>query len=133
MAGKDFKSDLSLCPNCGYFSFRVIESRKSKLARRRRFGCDKCNHRITTHEVSDDFFQEAKQNQILVNQMRNLLGADLPIPGVEPPPSGVDFKALNKCSDCHYNKDGCYCEFDFPEYDTAESYDCNHFQLWKPK
>jgi hypothetical protein len=90
-----------------------------------------CGYRTTTHEVNADFFEEAKHNQILVVQMRKLLGADLPIPGVETPTSGVDFKALNKCGDCQHNKDGCYCEFDFPEYDTAESYDCNHFQLWK--
>ena len=85
-----------------------------------------CGYRTTTHEVDADFFEEAKQNQILVAQMRKLLGADSLI-------SGVNFKALNKCSDCQHNKDGCYCAFEFPEYDTAESYDCNHFQLWKPK
>ena len=88
-----------------------------------------CGYRITTHEVDADFFEEAKQNQILVTQMRKLLGADLPIPGV----SVSEFRALNKCSDCQHNKDGCYCEFEFPEYDTAESYDCNHFQLFKSK
>jgi len=68
--------------------------------------------------------------------MRKLLGADLPISGVEPPPSGVsvsESRALNKCGDCQHNVDGCHCEFEFPEYDTAESYDCNHFQLFKSK
>jgi hypothetical protein len=127
------KAILPDCPQCKQPGLRVIESRKSTLSTRRRKKCDYCGYKITTHEVTADFFEEAKQNQILVKQMRNLLGADLPIPGVEPPPSGVDFKALNKCSDCQHNKDGCYCAFEFPEYDTAESYDCNHFQLWKPK
>jgi len=88
-----------------------------------------CGYRITTHEVDADFFEEAKQNQILVTQMRKLLGADLPIPGV----SVSEFRALNKCSDCQHNKDGCYCAFEFPEYDTADSYDCNHFQLFQSK
>lgn len=91
-----------------------------------------CGYRTTTHEVDANFFEEAKHNQILVAQMRKLLGADLPIPGVEPPLSGVDLKALNKCSDCQHSN-GLHCAFDFPEYDTAESYDCNHFQLFKSK
>jgi len=125
--------ELSLCPACGYFSLRVIESRKSKLARRRRFECDKCSHRITTHEVSDDFFQEAKRNLYVVEKLQKLMSSSPITSGVESSSSGMQFKALNKCSDCQHNKDGCYCEFEFPEYDTAESYDCNHFQLWKPK
>jgi len=125
--------ELSLCPACGYFSLRVIESRKSKLARRRRFECDKCNHRITTHEVSDEFFQEAKRNLYVVEKLQKLMSSSQSTSGVESPSSGTQFKPLNKCSDCRHNKDGFYCEFEFPEYDTAESYDCNHFQLWKPK
>ena len=128
-----FSSELSLCPSCGYFSLRVLESRKSKLARRRRYSCDKCSHRATTHEVTDQFFQEAKHNLYVIEQLHKLMTKKTLPSGVEPPLSGVGFKALNKCSDCQHNKDGCYCEFDFPEYDTSESYDCNHFQLWKPK
>jgi hypothetical protein len=126
MIGRDFKSDLSLCPSCGYFSFRVIESRKSKLARRRRFGCDKCSHRATTHEVSDDFFQEAKRNLYVVEQLQKLMGG-------QPLSSEADLKPINRCSDCHHNVDGSHCSFDFPEYDTPDSYDCNHFQLFKSK
>jgi hypothetical protein len=127
---------LPQCPQCKENSLKIIESKKSKQSTRRRKQCTACGYRTTTHEVSVDFFEEAKHNLILVAQMRKLLGADLPIPGVEPPPSGVsvsEFRALNKCSDCQHNKDGCYCAFEFPEYDTAESYDCNHFQLFKSK
>jgi hypothetical protein len=127
---------LPKCPQCKEDRLKTIESRTSKQSTRRRKQCTACGYRITTHEVSADFFEEAKQNQNLVAQMRKLLGADLPIPGVEPPPSGVsasEFRALNKCSDCQHNIDGCYCAFEFPEYDTAESYDCNHFQLFKSK
>jgi len=120
---------LPQCPQCKEKELKTIESRTTKQSTRRRKECGACGYRITTHEVSADFFEEAKQNQILVAQMRKLLGADLPIPGV----SVSEFKALNKCSDCQHNKDGCYCAFEFPEYDTAESYDCNHFQLFKSK
>jgi len=120
---------LPQCPQCKEKELKTIESRTTKQSTRRRKECGACGYRITTHEVSADFFEEAKQNQILVAQMRKLLGADLPIPGV----SVSEFRALNKCSDCQHNKDGCYCAFEFPEYDTAESYDCNHFQLFKSK
>ena len=127
------KTILPDCPQCRQPGLRVIESRKSTLSTRRRKKCDCCGYKITTHEVTADFFEEAKHNQILVKQMRNLLKADVFLPEMELPSSTAGFNALNKCSDCQHNKDGCYCAFDFPEYDTAESYDCNHFQLWKPK
>jgi hypothetical protein len=120
---------LPKCPQCNEDKLKTIESRKGKQSTRRRKECTACGYRITTHEVSADFFEEAKQNQIFVTQMRKLLGADLPIPGV----SVSEFRALNKCSDCQHNIDGCYCAFEFPEYDTAESYDCNHFQLFQSK
>ena len=127
------KTILPDCPQCRQPGLRVIESRKTDFATRRRKKCEHCGFRVTTYEVTADFYEEAKSNLYLVSQLHKLLGGK-PLPsGVEPPPSGVDFKALNKCSDCQHNKDGCYCAFDFPEYDTAESYDCNHFQLWKPK
>jgi hypothetical protein len=56
--------------------------------------------------------------------MRKLLGADLPIPGVEPPQMGVEIK----CDECVHNN-GKRCAFDFPEYGTDESYDCNQYSL----
>ena len=128
-----FSPVLAKCPNCKEQQAKTIESRATPLSIRRRKECQSCGHRFTVHEVSSEFFKEAKQNQILISQLRKMLG-ELPLnSGVESPPSGVDFKTLNKCSDCQHNKDGCYCAFEFPEYDTAESYDCNHFQLFKSK
>ena len=124
------------CPQCNALGLRIIESRKATLSTRRRKKCEHCDFRITTHEVTAEFFEEAKQNQILINQIQKLMKNSPLTSGVESPLSGVsvsEFKALNKCSDCQHNKDGCYCAFEFPEYDTAESYDCNHFQLFKSK
>lgn len=124
------------CPQCNQPGLKVIESRKTGLSTRRRKKCECCGYRFTTHEVTADFFEEAKRNLYLVEQLHKLMANQPLTSGVEPPHSGVspsEFKALNKCSDCQHNKDGCYCAFDFPEYDTAESYDCNHFQLWKSK
>jgi len=128
-----FPPVLAKCPNCKENQAKTIESRTTSLSIRRRKECESCGHRFTVHEVSSEFFEESKQNQILIFHLRKMLG-ELPLnSGVESPPSGVSFKPLNKCSDCQHNKDGCYCAFEFPEYDTAESYDCNHFQLFKSK
>jgi hypothetical protein len=130
------KAILPDCPQCNQPGLRVIESRKTAMSTRRRKKCECCGYRFTTHEVTADFFEEAKHNLYLVEQLHKLMKGTPLTSGVEPPPSGVsasEFKALNKCSDCHHNIDGCHCAFDFPEYDTAESYDCNHFQLWKSK
>ena len=110
-----FGPDLSLCPSCGYFAVRVIESRKSKLARRRRYSCDKCSHRATTHEVSDDFFQEAKENVRIIEKLREALGA------------GQAPLLQSRCSSCQHNVNDS-CSFDFPEFGTSDSFDCNHFE-----
>jgi hypothetical protein len=127
------KTILPDCPQCNQPGLRVIESRKTGLSTRRRKQCDCCDYRVTTHEVSADFFEEAKRNLYLIEQLQKLMANQLLTSGVESPPSGVEFKPINKCSDCHHNVGGSYCTFDFPEYDTAESYDCNHFQLFKSK
>jgi hypothetical protein len=111
-----FGPDLSLCPACGYFSLRVIESRKSKLARRRRHQCDKCAHRTTTHEVDDAFFQQAKENARIVEKMKGLLSSNEELPQV-----------FSRCQDCSHNIMNS-CSFGFPEFDTEEAFDCNHFK-----
>jgi len=110
-----FSSELSLCPSCGYFSLRVLESRKSKLARRRRYSCDKCSHRATTHEVTDQFFQEAKENVRIIEKLKEMLGAT------------EQSSNQSRCDECQHNSNG-FCSFDFPEFGTPDSFDCNHFE-----
>lgn len=130
------KPILPNCPQCNQPALKIIDSRKTGLSTRRRKECECCNYRITTHEVTVDFFEEAKRNLYLVEQLHKLMkGTPLTseVESSSPKVSASEFKELNKCSDCQHNKDGCYCAFDFPEYDTTESYDCNHFQLWKSK
>ena len=105
------------CPKCGEDQFRTIESKPSKLATRRRKHCSHCGYRVTTHEVSIEFFNRAKENQMIVDKFRKLLGSEEPQQQEEQEP---------KCSDCKYNK-GSKCSFDFPEYDTPDSFDCNHY------
>ena len=104
------------CPECKQPGLRVIESRKAVGGKRRRKKCECCGYRMTTYEVSADFYNEAQQNLILVSKLQALLGAGhLPSEPV-----------TIKCKTCSHNQAG-QCAFDFPEYDTTDSYDCNHY------
>ncbi len=116
---------LPTCPSCGHSTFRTIDTNRSKLAIRRRKQCDHCGHRATTHEVTDEFFQEAKQNQSLVMKMRSVLLKDQP--KVEPVVLPVDIK----CVDCIHNSNNNECTFGFPEYNTEDSFDCLHYSQSK--
>jgi hypothetical protein len=115
------KAILPDCPACKQPGLRVLESRKTGLSTRRRKGCECCGRRFTTHEVSAEFFEQAKQNQWLVQQFQSLLQSPdaLIAPPAEP--------AQSKCTDCVHNK-GTTCQFSLPEYDTDESFDCNYHQ-----
>jgi transcriptional regulator NrdR family protein len=110
------KQILPECPQCKQAGLRVIESRKTAQSTRRRKQCECCGIRFTTHEVSADFYNEAQQNLILVSQMHKLLGSTHT--AAEP--------ATIKCTDCIHNQMNA-CAFDFPEYDTTDSFDCNHY------
>ena len=105
------------CPECKQPGLRVIESRKTADATRRRKKCECCGTRFTTYEVSADFYNEAQQNLILVSKLNALLGAG------HMPSEPVTIK----CKTCTHNQVG-QCAFDFPEYDTNESFDCNHYE-----
>ena len=94
------------CPKCGEEQFRTIESKPSKMATRRRKHCGHCGYRVTTHEVSVEFYNRAKENQMIVDKFRKLLGTEEPQQQEEQEPK---------------------CSFDFPEYDTPDSFDCNHY------
>jgi len=54
---------------------------------------------------------------MIVDKFRKLLGTEEPQQQEEQEP---------KCSSCNHNK-GSMCSFDFPEYDTPDSFDCNHY------
>ena len=107
------------CPKCVEQQLRTIESRSSPTSTRRRKKCGACGYRVTTHEVSVEFYNQAKENQILVDKFRKLLGASEPV---------IEQEEL-KCPSCKYNVNGDYCSFDLPEYNTSDSYDCNHYKL----
>jgi len=111
------KTILPECPSCKQPGLRVIESRQTGLSTRRRKQCECCEQRFTTHEVTADFFEEAKRNLLLVSQFHKLLNT-------EPAQSILE---ESKCIDCQHNK-GDRCAYDFPEYETPESSDCNWYE-----
>ena len=88
--------------------FKTMRTRQTPVSTLRRKECKHCGARITTHEVSADFFEQAKQNQIVVNKLRELLPSEL------------------LCKTCIHNVDGA-CGFDLPEYNTIDANDCNLF------
>lgn len=110
------KSILPQCPQCKQSGLRVIESRKTADGTRRRKKCECCDYRFTTHEVSADFYKEAQQNLILVSKLYALLSGN----------ALASQPAIIKCADCSHNQ-GDTCAFEFPEYGTVDSYDCNHY------
>lgn len=87
----------------------TIETRSAPEGTRRRKRCKHCHHRITTYEVSADFYAAAQQNQSVVDQLRALL-----------PNAGTI------CKNCIHGKGGA-CSYDLPEYNTNDAYDCNLF------
>ena len=110
------KQILPECPQCKQSGLRVIESRKTSSSTRRRKECECCGIRFTTHEVSADFYEEAQQNMILVSKLHALLSGN----------ALASQPVIIKCGNCLYNQ-GDNCAFGFPEYDTPDSFDCNHY------
>jgi hypothetical protein len=47
----------SNCSSCGSLAVFVIESRNTANARRRRKRCDRCGHRETTYEISQEEYK----------------------------------------------------------------------------
>jgi hypothetical protein len=111
------KTLLPECPQCHQPSLKVIESRKTGQSTRRRKECESCGYRCTMHEVTADFFEEAKQNMLLVAQFYKLLNTQ---------PAQIKTEE-SLCSDCIHNN-GKQCAYDFPEYDTSESSDCTWYE-----
>ena len=111
------KAILPECPQCTQNGLRVLESRKASHGTRRRKACECCDYRFTTYEVTADFYNEAQQNLLLVSKLYALLNGN----------ALASQPAIIKCADCSHNQ-GDTCAFEFPEYDTTDSYDCNHYE-----
>jgi predicted RNA-binding Zn-ribbon protein involved in translation (DUF1610 family) len=107
------------CPNCGEHTLDIIESRLSGESRRRRKLCRSCGHRISTREVSEEWFQQALRNRALLERLR----ADLGSAAAPPSPAAILVQDADPCLDCiHRIRD--FCDLGFPEFGTSEAVDC---------
>ena len=121
-----FESILPKCPACNVCSFRTTQTVRTLVATRRRKECDSCNYKLTTHEVHDDFFQQAKRNKALIQKLKIFFDKNELEVAADDTSSVVIEEVENKCPTCIHNKAGT-CSFDFPEYDTNDSFDCTNF------
>lgn len=111
------KQVLQPCPRCKEPRLKTIESRSTNDVIRRRKQCTNCGKRVTTYEVSSDFYLLAQRNETVIQNINKMLGGhDI----------SVDNKLTIKCTDCSYNINR-KCSFEFPEYETIDSTDCNHY------
>lgn len=108
------------CPSCGHATLKTIESRKTNLSTRRRKECSFCGYRTTTHELTDEKFNELKTAQQLLNRIKDILQ-------VQPQPLDTltSDPGFIPCSTCKHNS-GFTCSFGFPEYDSPDAIDCIH-------
>jgi len=68
------------CESCGSVEYEVIETRKQSDYVRRRIACKRCNHRITTYEISERQFalcQSALAAQVSILRVAGKLRAIL--------------------------------------------------------
>lgn len=97
------------CPFCREKDCITVESRVTRESRRRRKECQSCNQRHTSHEVSEQFFEEAVENKRLINYLIDKLkvhSVACTTPCAETPSV--------TCDSCvHMMSSGC--GFDFPE------------------
>lgn len=108
------------CPSCGHATLKTIESRKTKLSTRRRKECGFCGYRTTTHELTDETFQELKAAQQLLNRIKDTLQIQY-----QSTTTSIVDQDFIPCSTCKHNS-GFTCSFSFPEYDSPDAIDCNH-------
>ena len=101
---------LPRCPGCGDRALSIIECRRTKISTRRRRECSSCGLRLTTHEVSQEWFQAAEENARALAVVRSALA--MPSPAV-----------ACLCEDCALNT-GTRCSLNLPEYGCSEANGC---------
>jgi transcriptional regulator NrdR family protein len=120
------KAILPPCPVCKTGELKTIESRTTDLSTRRRKKCSNCGHRLTTHEVSAEFFEEAKNNKIIIKDVISALGIKKLAESVEP----VEIPCESCCHKVKSSGTGeWYCDLGFTEYDTDEAVGCSCYRL----
>lgn len=115
---------LPRCPKCNEPRLQTIETVKGQQSTRRRRKCQACGHRVTTHEVSVEFFEQAKKSIFFMTQIERMFRSKSHLVDITTNARSSD----SICDDCQFNVEGRFCNFEFPEYNTEDSYDCNHYK-----
>lgn len=108
------------CPKCRELGFKTAESRKTADAIRRRLVCSFCGHRETAFEVTQEWYDRAKENERIVHKLRDALGSDTKRSSDKTKSSGAS------CLMCRFMS-GRGCSFDFPEAGGAFAAECSQY------
>jgi hypothetical protein len=126
------RETLSPCPACKALSLSVIETRKTSVSTRRRKKCKECGYKLTTHEVSEEYFQEAKINCMLISKVRNAMELVPAVKEVEEttlPPAPIEDLSVEEeyqCYKCAHMVNNS-CTLGIPEFNTDEANDCIYY------
>jgi len=132
---------LSRCPSCKALSATVIETRYTAVSTRRRKECRDCGYKFTTHEVQEDYFQEAKINQMLIARVKKAMDLAPAAESVKDTALSVDQEEFDveckkqneqeeeeiyRCDNCaHMMKNTC--TLGIPEFNTDEANECVYY------
>ena len=120
------------CPACKAFSLSVIETRKTTVSTRRRKECKECGYKLTTHEVSEEYFQEAKINCMLISKVRKAMELVPVVEEVEEtslpsaPVGDLSIEEEYQCYKCAHMVNNT-CTLGIPEFNTDEANDCVYY------
>lgn len=120
------------CPACKTLSLSVIETRKTTVSTRRRKECKECGYKLTTHEVSEEYFQEAKINCMLISKVRKAMELVPVVEEVEEtslpsaPVEDLSIEEEYQCYKCAHMVNNT-CTLGIPEFNTNEANDCVYY------
>lgn len=126
------RETLSPCPACKALSLSVIETRKTAVSTRRRKECKDCGYKLTTHEVSEEYFQEAKINCMLISKVRKAMELVPVVEEVEEttlpsaPIEDLSVEEEYQCYKCAHMVNNS-CTLGIPEFNTDEANDCIYY------
>lgn len=108
------------CPGChSQNTLNTIESRKVDFYVRRRKKCSVCDKRVTTYELPSEQFEDLKNSQVVLNNLKKVLEAG----GL----STVTSRKPN-CALCIYMDEFEGCTMGFPEAGGSFAEECNLYK-----
>ena len=113
------------CTHCGQKSFRVIETRQQKDARRRRYQCDLCGHRETRYELDQNIYEEFVQLRRNFKALSKIFPSNVVNGTIEELAKPDDEYRCHSCG--FYAKASGYCSLEIPECGTTDANDCSSY------